>query len=287
MLREKEFAGRCRTTRSGSSDQAGAQPEDGVRIVSGLRSECAAAASRSGSAWNAAAVRPPPRPVCAARVRVSGRELGQVDPAGVVPPRAGDCAVDQERADRVRVLGAEDRRRCSSGRTSVRRACTSSVASQVGRNRTGAGVSPAGSGARGRSTSSFPASSRNDRVVDAVERLVIVVDREPGPARDVGRPGRAEPGEVAPDQQLDAARPRCRSPGRPSRSASPNRSAGRCSQVPDGGTRTRSSHTPMPVRHGRARASASTCLRRHRSVGRAPRAAARRRLARPTPADRA
>jgi hypothetical protein len=39
----------------------------------------------------------------------------------------------------VRVLNTSDR--YSSGRTFVRRAWTSSVASQVGRNRTGAGVS--------------------------------------------------------------------------------------------------------------------------------------------------
>ena len=55
--------------------------------------------------------------------------------------------------------------RYSSGRICVRRAWTSSVASQTGRNRGGAGVSPPGSGARGRSTSSLPFSSRNRRRV--------------------------------------------------------------------------------------------------------------------------
>jgi Mn-containing catalase len=48
--------------------------------------------------------------------------------------------------------------RCSSGRICVRRQCTRSVASHVGRKRTGAGASAGGSGARGRSTSRSPCS---------------------------------------------------------------------------------------------------------------------------------
>src|SRR5215211_2733246 len=46
--------------------------------------------------------------------------------------------------------------RCSSGSKPVRRACTSSVASQVGRKRGGAGVSGSGSGPSATSSSSSP-----------------------------------------------------------------------------------------------------------------------------------
>ena len=45
----------------------------------------------------------------------------------------------------------------------MRRACTSRVASQVGRNRTGTGISAAGRGARWRSSSSWPRSSLKRR----------------------------------------------------------------------------------------------------------------------------
>ena len=45
----------------------------------------------------------------------------------------------------------------------MRRACTSRLASQVPMKRTGAGVSGSGSGARGRSISSWPSAERNRR----------------------------------------------------------------------------------------------------------------------------
>ena len=50
-----------------------------------------------------------------------------------------------------------------SGRMPVRRAFTSSVASQVGRKRTGAGVEASGSGRAGTSSSTPPCSSRKRR----------------------------------------------------------------------------------------------------------------------------
>ena len=62
------------------------------------------------------------------------------------------------------VLVPKIRGRSSSAMTRARRAWASSVASQVGRNRTGAGVSACGSGARGRSSSSAPSSARKRRV---------------------------------------------------------------------------------------------------------------------------
>src|SRR5947199_39040 len=69
--------------------------------------------------------------------------------------------------------------RYGSGRIWVRRACTSNVASQVGRNRTVAGVDASGSGALGRSTSSFPCSSRERRRENRARPGTNVVDGLP------------------------------------------------------------------------------------------------------------
>ena len=117
-------------------------------------------------------------------------------------PRPGDGAVDEKRPDRVQRLGREDARPVRSlGRIAVRRAWTSSVASQVGRNRTGAGVSGSGSGARGRSTSSRAARRREsggDARVSGERRPEL----EAGPVRDLPRTRRAERAEIAANEVL-------------------------------------------------------------------------------------
>ena len=85
----------------------------------------------------------------------------ELDPPVDGAPCTGDPAVDEERPDRLRDLRSEHTGPVALGSSCVRRACTSSVASHVGRKRTGASVSGSGSGARGRRGSSVPRSSRN------------------------------------------------------------------------------------------------------------------------------
>ena len=127
------------------------------------------------------------------------------DPPVLVAPRARDLAVHEEGRERVRRFRVEDALRgTASGRISVRRAWTSSVASHVGRNRTGAGVSGSGSGARGRSRSSLPASSRNRRSCirssTGASRFGAIFDQL---AMSFGAAG-PERAEVAARQVLDA-----------------------------------------------------------------------------------
>ena len=143
------------------------------------------------------------------------------------------------------------RGRYSSGRIPVLRACTRSTASHVGRNRTGAGVSGSGSGARGRSSSSFPCSSRKRRsgvrsrtgssfasgTLHQLERSLF--DAGPKPPRY------RRASSSIPASSLAAGGPT-------HSSASANVCARRCSHVPEGGTRTRSSQCENPHSCSRA-----------------------------------
>ena len=79
-------------------------------------------------------------------------ERRELDLPIVVPPGAGHLAVDEERRIRGRHLVWNTSGRYASGSTWVRLAWTRRIASQVGRNRTGASVS--GSGSSPSSTSS-------------------------------------------------------------------------------------------------------------------------------------
>ncbi len=88
----------------------------------------------------------------------------------------------------------------------MRRAWTSSVASQVGRNRGGAGVSASGSGARGRSSSSLPSSSRNRRSSSRSSGGRHVLHVEAGPVGDLGRACGPEPAQVAADDEVAGVR---------------------------------------------------------------------------------
>ena len=101
--------------------------------------------------------------------------------------------------------------RCSSGRTPVRRAWTSSVASQVGRKRSGAGVSGSGSGARGRSTSSAPSSAGSGAARAARASRSTSVGGSPAQLGDVLRP---RPGRSRSGSGGRGARPRSSASGR-------------------------------------------------------------------------
>ena len=102
-------------------------------------------------AWNAASAPPPPRPP-------GGRRRQRAPTARGGPPRlelpgAARPAIDHERRQRLRHLRREDAGPVFLGdHDRLRRACTRSIASQVGRKRTGAAVSGGGRGAPGRST---------------------------------------------------------------------------------------------------------------------------------------
>ena len=98
------------------------------------------------------------------------------------------------------------RGRRSSGRMPVRRAWTSSVASQTGRKRTGAGVSGSGSGAPGRSSSSSPSAAAVADRVDPLQGGREVAELEAGEARDVGARRRAEAAQVAAHEVVDRLR---------------------------------------------------------------------------------
>ena len=95
------------------------------------------------------------------------------------------------------------RPRCRSGRSWVRRAWTSRLASQVDRNRGGAGVPGSGRGASGRSNSSPPRSSRNRRGPDPLQHRPQPGQGQAGPGAQVGQGRRPEPGQVAADQVLE------------------------------------------------------------------------------------
>ena len=86
---------------------------------------------------------------------------------------------------------------------SARRACTSSVASQVGRKRAGAGTSGSGSGARGRSSSSAPSSARKRLVPTRSTTGRGDRRRQTGPVGELGGGRRTERGEVPTGEQLD------------------------------------------------------------------------------------
>ena len=133
--------------------------------------------------------------------------------------------------------------RCSSGRSPVRLAWASSVASQCGRKRTGRRRVGIG--------------ERRVRQVDELAAGLVPVANEgqpfpapPGVARPGSRPMSAMSRHGAGPNARRWARTRCASPsssvasGGPTQSsASASRSARRRSQVPDGGTRTRSTQT--------------------------------------------
>ena len=137
------------------------------------------------------------------------------------------------------------RGRYASGRMPVRRAWTSRLASQCGRNRTGAGVLRIRHGAPARSTSARPSSSRYSDAASAPSppawrRLTGIA----GPRRDVPPRRRPECPQVRRGRGGRGLPPRSRRAGRPRPRPAPSRSARRRSHVPDGGTRTRSTHRP-------------------------------------------
>src|SRR5262249_10499169 len=98
-----------------------------------------------------------------ARGRIEAAEGLRLELPLLIAPGARHAPVDQKGGNRLRRPGVEDLRPVLLGQNAVRRACTRSVASQVGRKRTGAGVSGSGSGARGRSISSAPSSASKRR----------------------------------------------------------------------------------------------------------------------------
>ena len=168
--------------------------------------------------------RPRARPACAAPLGVQlGQALGLVverasgggvealerseaDPAALVAPGPRHGAVDEERRSDCGSLTWKILGRCSSGRMPVRRAWTSSVASQVGRKRTGAGVSAGGSGARGRSSRVSAASLRKRRSPRRSSAGSHRAERQAGEVGDLAARGGAEAAEVAGDQVLDRGR---------------------------------------------------------------------------------
>ena len=98
-------------------------------------------------AWNAASRSASPSSPHASRAGGGTARAGRARPRSATSRRPG-----RRRGTSENECGAfvwKMRGRYSSGRIAVRRAWTSSVASQVGRKRTGAGVSGSGSGARG------------------------------------------------------------------------------------------------------------------------------------------
>jgi hypothetical protein len=98
------------------------------------------------------------------------------------------------------VLKIRGRKR--SGRICVRRACTSSVASHVGRKRTGAASTDRGAApAAGRGLAPVGVSEPTQR--HPIQGRPERGGREPGPARDVLHRGGPEAGQVPTDQQLD------------------------------------------------------------------------------------
>ena len=166
----------------------------------------------------------------------------------VVAPGAGDLAVHEERPLGLRVPGVEDPRAVLARRGSrCGRACTSRLASQVGRNRTGAGVSAAGSGARGRSSSSRPCSSRKRRSsmpLECLARARRLASRPswrcPSAAR--ARRRRGSGGRGARRASISESS----GSGPTHSSASPNRSARRRSQVPAGARERGRAQRPIP-----------------------------------------
>src|SRR4051812_49209560 len=133
--------------------------------------------------------------------------------------------------------------RWASGRMPLRRAWTSIVLSQCGRKRTGAGVSASAMSSSGRSTSSRPRASakwRSSRLAAARWRSVTGTPAQLAASRSGAGPN-----------ALRYALTRWTRPssvvafsGPTHSSASARRSARRRSQVPEGGTRTRSTHSP-------------------------------------------
>ena len=193
----------------------------------------------------------------------------RLDPDGAADelPRTGDVPSTRKLATDCGVFVLNTCGRCSSGRIPVRRAWTSSVASQVGRNRTGAGVSGSGRGARGRSTSSSPSSARNRRSSirsSARHRR----DRAPPSSRS-RRGGRPEALQVAADDVGAAAASMGPGPGR----SSPRR--GR--RGPRGGAPRFPTAGPSP---GRARGIPLTPAEPFPTGPRAPGGASGRRRAR-------
>ena len=106
-------------------------------------------------------------------------------------PRRDDPPVDEHGPDRERVARGEDPRPVLLGHEAGPPAWTSRLASQCGRNRTGAGVSGSGSGASGRSRRGRPSSSRCSTSVTP-RRLAQRGDREARPRRDVAPRRRPE-----------------------------------------------------------------------------------------------
>ena len=157
--------------------------------------------------------------------------------------------------------------RYASGSTCVRRAWTRSIASQVGRNRTGAGVSGSGSGPSSTSSSSVPSSARNVGAPCA--------RRRPSPARPSSpsttrrrRPCRPEGRQVAPTSCGSASASATASPG-------PMTSSARRAQVgpaPLPGARRRHAQDPRSVSiekrtAGCRRAAARPSRALHRAAG--------------------
>ena len=148
--------------------------------------------------------------------------------------------------------------RCSSGRIWLARACTSSVASQVGgsgpaRPYRGSAAGPVGcrpeAGPHRRESGAAPCARGRPRQGPPVSRSSLP-PRPPPPARIL---------EVAAGESLEALVGRDVRGGPSQSEAVAYRSARRCSQVPAGGTRTRSSQRPRPLNVAESMPSISSC----------------------------
>ena len=206
----------------------------------------------------AARPRRAPRASRAPATRSNGSAL---KPAAVELPGAGDLAVDEE--GRASTAGSSCGRSAGGSARAAGR-CGGRARAAWRPRSAAAAAAPAcpgrGAGRPGTSSSSPPSSSRKRSVATRSSTGLSVGEAEAGEALDVLAARRAERGQVAADEVVHRVVGSGSGASGSQSAAAPNRSARRRSQVPDGGTRTRSSHRWIPRAAGLP-ISASTSLR--------------------------
>ena len=129
----------------------------------------------------------------------SGPNGCELDPPVLVPPVPATAPSTRNVGNECGVLTWNTLGGSSSGRIPARRAWTSSVASQVGRKRDGAGVFGSGSGAPRQVEQLLAVLGAEPPQLEPRQRRSSAATREPGPARDVlaRTPGRSRRGSGA------------------------------------------------------------------------------------------